>query len=142
MDMFFRLFENQILPYLFSFNPEPDSRMGNWQKADIKRWRRIQLIKHLIEKYNLQPEALEYDSEGNLTKLKVEDNQINQVIAHLDKGIPFMTDGCPGPDGEVGCTRPYGSYKPSEQYRDFPFRPASDDVEQIRRELALNEIMN
>jgi len=142
IDLFFHLFKNQILPYLFSFNPEPDSRMGDWEKADIKRWRRIQLIKHLIEKYNLKPEALEYDKEGNLIRMKVEDDQISEAISHLDKGIPFMTDGCPGPDGEVGCTRPYGSYKPSEQYRDFPFRPASDDIVQIRKELAIDEIMN
>ncbi len=142
MDMFFHLFENQILPYLFSFNPEPDSRMGDWERADIKRWRRIQLIKHLIEKYDLKPEALEYDRVGNLIKMKVDNDKISDAISHLDKGIPFMTDGCPGPDGEVGCTRPYGSYKPSEQYRDFPFRPASDDIVQIKKELALNEIMN
>ena len=142
IDLFFQLFENQILPYLFSFNPEPDSRMGDWEKADIKRWRRIQLIKHLIEKYDLKPDALTYDAEGNLTGLKVDDNKISSIIENLDEGIPFMTDGCPSPDGEVGCTRPYGSYKPSEQYRDFPFRPASDDVVQIRKELALEEIMN
>jgi biotin synthase len=142
MDMFFHLFENQILPYLFSFNPEPDSRMGDWERADIKRWRRIQLVKHLIEKYDLKPEALEYDRVGNLIKMKVDDDKISDAISHLDKGIPFMTDGCPGPDGEVGCTRPYGSYKPSEQYRDFPFRPASDDIVQIKKELALDEIMN
>ncbi len=142
MDMFFHLFKNQIFPYLFSFNPEPDSRMGDWEKADIKRWRRIQLIKHLIEKYDLKPEALEYDEKGNLIKMNVEDDKITKVIAHLDKGIPFMTDGCPDPNGEVGCTRPYGSYKPSEEYRDFPFRPASDDIIQIRKELALSEIMN
>ena len=96
MDMFFYLFEHQILPYLFSFNPEPDSRMGDWDRADIKRWRRIQLIKHLIENYDLKPEALEYDTEGNLIRMKVEENHISEVISHLDKGIPFMTDGCPG----------------------------------------------
>ena len=141
MDIFFHLFENQIFPYLFSFNPEPDSRMGDWERADIKRWRRTQLIKHLIEKHNLKPEALSYDDEGNLTGLDVENSKIAEVIEHLDEGIPFMTDGCPSPDGEVGCTRPYGSYKPSEQYRDFPFQPASNDVVQIRKELALNEIM-
>ena len=142
MDIFFHLFKNQIFPYLFSFNPERDSRMGDWEKADIKRWRRIQLIKHLIEKYDLKPEALDYDTEGNLIKLRVENDIITEVISHLDDGIPFMTDGCPSPDGEVGCTRPYGSYKPSEQYRDFPFHPASDDIIQIRKELALNEIMH
>ena len=142
IDMFFHLFEHQIFPYLFSFNPEPDSRMSDWKKADIKRWRRIQLIKHLIEQYELKPEALKYDTDGNLIKMNVKDDKITKVITHLDKGIPFMTDGCPDPDGEVGCTRPYGSYKPSEQYRDFPFRPVSDDIIQIRKELALNEIIN
>jgi biotin synthase-related radical SAM superfamily protein len=141
IDLFFHLFKNQILPYLFSFNPEPDSRMGDWEKADIKRWRRIQLVKHLIEKYDLHPGSLTYDAEGNLSGLKVDSNKITAVIKNLDGGIPFMTDGCPSPDGEVGCTRPYGSYKPSEQYRDFPFRPASDDVVQIRKELDLDEIL-
>ncbi len=142
IDMFFLLKEKQIFPYLFSFNPEPDSRMGDWDKADIKRWRRMQLVKHLIEKYGLRPDAITFDEKGNIVKLDVDDNKISDVIGHLDEGIPFMTNGCPGPDGEVGCTRPYGSYKPSEQYRDFPFRPASDDVTQIRIELALDEIMD
>jgi len=142
IDMFFLLKEKQIFPYLFSFNPEPDSRMGDWDKADIKRWRRIQLVKHLIEKYGLRPDAITFDEKGNIVKLVTDKNKISDVISHLDGGIPFMTNGCPGPDGEVGCTRPYGSYKPSEQYRDFPFRPASDDVTQIRKELVLNEIMN
>ncbi len=42
--------------------------------------------------------------------------------------MPFMTDGCPGENGEPGCTRPYGSYRPSEPYRDFPFQPETDDM--------------
>jgi len=142
MDIFFYLFDKEILPYLFSFNPEPDSRMGDWERADIKRWRRIQLIKHLIEHHDLKADALTFAPDGQLTGLEIDNTRISEVIEHLDEGIPFMTDGCPGPDGEVGCTRPYGSYKPSEQYRDFPFRPASNDVVQIRKELALEEIMN
>jgi biotin synthase-related radical SAM superfamily protein len=52
-----------------------------------------------------------------------------------------MTNGCPGEQGEPGCTRPYGSYRPSEPHRDFPFRPASDDLVQIRKEMALEDIL-
>jgi len=52
-----------------------------------------------------------------------------------------MTDGCPGANGEPGCTRPYGSYRPSESYRDFPFEPEPHDLDQIRRELALEELV-
>jgi biotin synthase len=52
-----------------------------------------------------------------------------------------MTDGCPSENGEPGCSRPYGSYRPSEPYRDFPFQPEADDLAQIRAELALEELI-
>ena len=142
IDMFFHLKDNEIFPYLFSFNPEPDSRMGDWEKADIKRWRRIQLIKHLIENYGLEESAMTFDESGALVSLHCEGEELEKAIGSLDDGVPFMTDGCPGESGEVGCTRPYGSYRPSEPYRDYPFQPASDDVVQIRKELALEEILN
>jgi biotin synthase len=53
-----------------------------------------------------------------------------------------MTNGCPGEEGEPGCTRPYGSYRPSEPFRDFPFEPEADDLGQIRADLALHEIFH
>ena len=51
-----------------------------------------------------------------------------------------MTNGCPGAGGEPGCTRPYGSYRPSEPIRDFPFLPDADDLAGIRSDLALEEL--
>ncbi len=141
VDMFYRLVENQIFPYLFSFNPEPDSRMGNWPKATITRWRRIQLIKHLIEHYNLERSAIEFDTADAISGLRVENDTIEEIVKSLDSGIPFMTDGCPGEDGEVGCTRPYGSYKPSETFRDFPFKPANNDLSVIKEEIELDKIL-
>ncbi len=143
VDMFFYLKDNQILPYLFSFNPEPDSRMGDVPKASITRWRRIQLVKHLIEKYDLSPDAISYDVTGGIQKLEVTNNTIASALNSLDAGIPFMTNGCPSEGGEeAGCSRPYGSYKPSESFRDFPFQPETDDLTLIRQELALEEITN
>ncbi len=141
IDMFYRLVENQIFPYLFSFNPEPDSRMSNWPKATITRWRRIQLIKHLIEHYNLERSAIEFDPSDAISGLRIINENIAEVVKSLDSGIPFMTDGCPGEDGEVGCTRPYGSYKPSETFRDFPFKLANNDLEVITNELELDKIL-
>ena len=58
----------------------------------------------------------------------------------VDDGEAFMTDGCPGEKGEPGCTRPYGSYRPSEPIRDYPFQPNADDLIDIRSELALGDI--
>ena len=134
--------ENQILPYLFCFNPEEDSRMANWPKSTIKRWRRIQLVKHLLEIHDLQPNAIGYDDNGFINQLKVHSKSIAESIRSLDGGVAFMTNGCPNEGGsEVGCSRPYGSYKPSESFRDFPFKPEAGDLMTIRKELDLEEII-
>ncbi|MEK6781816.1 MAG: radical SAM protein [Bacteroidota bacterium] len=141
IDMFYYLRENQILPYLFCFNPEPDSRMSDVPKASITRWRRIQLVKHLIENHDLPADAIRYDDNNSIQKLEVRDNTIIQTLNSLDAGVPFMTNGCPSEGGEeAGCSRPYGSYRPSESFRDFPFQPETDDLKLIRQELALEEI--
>ena len=52
-----------------------------------------------------------------------------------------MTNGCPGVGGEPGCTRPYGSYRPTEPFRDYPFAPAAGDLEEIRRQLCLDDVV-
>jgi lipoyl synthase len=51
-----------------------------------------------------------------------------------------MTDGCPGSKGEPGCTRPYGSYRPSEPTRDYPFLPDDDDMSDISAQLDLGAL--
>ncbi len=140
ISLFIELCDRQIFPYLFCFNPEPDSRMGAEPKAPISRWRRIQLAKHLIETEGLRWEHFSFDDEGSLTKVKDVEPFGGVVERAVESGIPFMTDGCPGPDGEPGCTRPYGSYRPSEAMRDYPFLPNENDRTVIRDEMALHEI--
>ncbi len=141
VDLFYNLKEKQIFAYLFCFNPEADSRMGSHPKPIIKRWRRIQLVKHLIERYELQRKCIHFDEMGNLIRLETGTSRIDNVLKTLDSGMPFMTNGCPGEQNEPGCTRPYGSYRPSESYRDFPFQPATDDLALIRKELELDKLL-
>ena len=142
IDIFYKLYENQIFPYLFSFNPEPDSRMGDWDQPEITRWRRIQLVKHLIEYEDLKKSDIGFDDIGRMVSLNVDHIDLDNVIEAFDNVSPFKTDGCPDVEGEVGCTRPYGSYRPTETFRDFPFDPEKRDIELIRSELKLEEILN
>ena len=137
MDTFVRLRDRQIWAYLFCFNPEPDSRMGDQPKSSIRRWRRVQLLKHLVESEGFGWENVEFDGDGNLVGLR---GPHAVVDGALDSGEAFMTNGCPGESGEPGCTRPYGSYRPAEPFRDFPFLPTADDREQIKAELDLAAI--
>jgi biotin synthase len=137
--LFFRLCEHQIFPYLFSFNPEPDSRLGTAPRAPLWRWRRIQLVKHLIEREGLGPEQLAFDDAGAMTRIRASRAWVGE---HVRRGEAFTTNGCPGPNGEPGCTRPYGSYRPSEPFRDFPFLPLVEDVRGIEADLRLDEILD
>jgi len=133
IDLFIRLVDRQIFPYLFCFNPEPDSRMGATPKTPITRWRRIQLAKHLIEHEGFRRDDFSFDEDGNL--LAVRAARREALVNAAREGLAFMTNGCPGEDGKPGCTRPYGSYRPTESFRDFPFQPTTDDLDQILREL-------
>jgi biotin synthase len=51
-----------------------------------------------------------------------------------------MTDGCPDREGKLACNRPYGSYRPGEAFRDYPFFPEPSDIETIRGEMRLVQI--
>ena len=137
IDLFVRLRDRQILSYLFCFNPEPDSRMAGHPKSPIRRWRRIQLAKYLIETEGFTRDQFSFDGQGNLVGLDGVAGLIEQSVA---SGVPFMTNGCPGAGGEPGCTRPYGSYRPSEPFRDFPFLPEAADLAAIREEMHLDQL--
>jgi len=137
VELFFALQDEEIAAYLFSFNPEPGTAMQDVPRAPIARTRRIQLAKHLIEKDGARRDAFEFDDTGTLVSLGGERALVNGAT---DSGVPFMTDGCPNRAGEVACNRPYGSYRPGEEYRDYPFQPSADDLEVIRGELQLEEV--
>lgn len=134
VDLFCMLRDRQIFSYLFCFNPEPDSRMATDEKSPITRWRRVQLARHLVEESGYNMDDFTFDDDGNLVDMG---SDAATVTAAIDTGIPFMTNGCPGENGEPGCTRPYGSYRPSEPFRDYPFPPTVNDLAEIRGQLAL-----
>ncbi len=138
VDMFYLLASEQIAGYLFSFNPEPGTMMQETPRAPLQRWRRIQLVKHLIEHRGLPREAIVFDAEGAINEIQGREAIINDILNDTSRsGLPFMTDGCPDRQGEVACTRPYGSYRPGEPFRDYPFRPGAEDIATIRGQLGL-----
>jgi biotin synthase-related radical SAM superfamily protein len=139
VDMFYQLKEEQIAGYLFSFNPEPGTVMQDLSRAPIHRLRRIQLVKYLIENKDLPREALTFDSDGFIARLDAPDTMIEVAVS---TGLPFMTNGCPDRAGEVACNRPYGSYRPGEEYRDYPFVPDMNDIVVIRQQIKLEEVWN
>ena len=138
VDLFYATQAEQIEAYLFSFNPEPGTAMADVPRAPIHRLRRIQLVKHLIEETGLPRGAIEFDATGAIARL---DGPREAVEGMIETGRPFMTDGCPDKNGKLACNRPYGSYRPGEEFRDYPFLPLADDRLVIRHEMRLDEIL-
>ncbi len=136
-NLFFQLRSEQIAGYLFSFNPEPGTATQDLPRQPIHRHRRVQLVKYLIENYELSPAAITYDDAGSLAQLDAPAEMVNEAI---NSGLPFMTNGCPDRHGVMACNRPYGSYRPGEEYRDYPFLPNADDVSVIRDQMRLDEV--
>lgn len=137
VELFYQLKSEQIAGYLFSFNPEPGTAMQQVPRAPLHRWRRIQLVKYLIEKHDLPRQALAFDEQGNIVRLNASDMTVEVAV---NTGLPFMTNGCPDRSGQMACNRPYGSYRPGEAYRDYPFLPDGDDLIVIRQQMRLEEV--
>lgn len=138
VDLFYRLKAMQVEGYLFSFNPEEGTAMQARPRAPIQRWRRIQLAKYLIEKRDLPRELLDFDEAGNLARLRAAAASVQDSI---HAGRAFMTNGCPDRGGELACNRPYGSYRPGEEFRDYPFLPMADDLQLIEQQLQIQELL-
>ncbi len=138
VDLFHRCRSIEVEAYLFSFNPEPGTVMEDVPRAPIERLRRVQLVKHLIEDEGLPKEAVEFGDKGEIVYVDAPKEIVDRLIV---SGTPFMTDGCPDRKGEVACNRPFGSYKPGEEFRDYPFQPTESDLIQIRREMGVAEIL-
>ncbi len=138
MGIFTRLLERQIFSYLFCFNPEPDSRVGDRPKTPLRRWRRIQLAKFLLEERGLDPSAFRFDDAGALMRIHAPRALIDSV---LGDGHAFMTNGCPSSGGEPGCTRPMGSWRPTEDPRDFPWPPSGTELVDIAKTLDLGGLI-
>jgi len=134
VEIFFRLRECGVLAHLFSFYPEPDSTMAARKRPSLRKFRRIQLVRHLVENEDIKEELVVYNEKGNISKFLMNDDIINSAV---ESGRPFITGGCESNNGEIGCNRPFGSYRPGEPFRDFPFQPGPEDIIKIRKESKL-----
>jgi len=137
VDLFHRMKAEQIACYLFSFNPEPGTAMADAPRAPLERLRRVQLIKYLIEQHELAPSATTFDDTGALALLDAPDELVRSTAR---VGLPFMTNGCPDRHGVMSCNRPYGSYRPGEPFRDYPFLPEGDELHTIWTQMRLEDV--
>jgi biotin synthase len=122
------------LNQLFSFFPEPGSKMERVEPPPMDSYRRVQLAAHLIDSGIASASDFTFDSEtGRILSFGIPEPELQRLIA---TGEPFMTRGCSGPDGRVACNRPFANSLPGPGLRNYPFPPDAEDLERIRLQLA------
>lgn len=118
--------------HLFSFFPEAGSSLQDRPPPPLGQYRRMQLARYLIDEGLAQPEQMDFDARGRLQSFGADDAQLDAIIA---TGTPFRTSGCPGPDGQVACNRPFANCRPGSPIRNYPFALEPADLSDVRAQL-------
>ena len=115
--------------HLFSFFPEGGTLMDDHPQPPYGQYRRVQLARYIINGEHGRYEQMDFNDAGQVVDFGVETAELIQY------GEPFMTSGCPGPDGRVACNRPFGNERAGRPIRNYAFPPEPEDVELIRYQL-------
>ena len=123
--------------HLFSFFPESGSPLENGSPPSLDRYRRIQVARHLIDNRIAGVASFSYSEDGRIEGFGTSRDEFERIV---DSGEPFRTSGCTGSDGEVACNRPFANSRPGPEIRNYPFRPAPEDLDMIRLQLGLGRM--
>ncbi len=115
--------------HLFSFFPEDGTAMDDYPQPPYGQYRRVQLARYLINREYGRYEQMGFNEAGQVVDFGVPTEELVRY------GEPFMTSGCPGPDGQVACNRPFGNERAGQPMRHYAIRPEPEDVELIRYQL-------
>lgn len=119
--------------HLFSFCPEPGSRLGNCKPPAYGQYRRIQLAAYLLNNRHSTSDAFAFNSRGKIIGYG---RRLQELLGDdLAAGEPFRTSGCPNREGCVACNRPYGNERPGPDLRNYPFPPAAGDIDIIKGQI-------
>lgn len=88
--LFFKLKECGALIHLFSFYPEQGTSMSKRKRPALKRFRRTQMVRYLIENGKINEKQIACDEKGRIVKLLIKDTLLNNTV---ESGSPFITGG-------------------------------------------------
>ena len=117
--------------HLFSFYREKGSRLENHPQCPAGQYRRIQVVRHIID-YDLgRAEDMKFDESGKITDFGIPFKNVAEIV---ERGAAFQTTGCPGRTEISACNRPFGDSSP-KNIRSFPFELNAADLNRVRKEL-------
>lgn len=98
---------------LFAFTPVKGTRMQLHKPPPLLRYRRIQAVYHLIDRYGADIDSFSFDREGYLLSPGLTGEKLEEILAD---GEAFRTGGCPM------CNRPFYNERPGGEIYNYPRR--------------------
>ena len=118
--------------HLFSFYPESGSALSERSLPPMAQYRHLQMARYLIDEKISREERFSYNVVDKIVDFGITATQIQALIT---AGEAFRTSGCSGSDGRVACNRPFANSRPGPDMRNYPFSPATTDIERIKGQL-------
>ena len=113
--------ERQVFSYLSASTPNRAPACPARRPLSLRRWRRVQLARHLV--------TVGATGRGSSASTTLVPSPGWGAGRSHRSGRPGRHRLChrrvPGAGRRPGCTRPYGSYRPAEPFRDYPFHPGA-----------------
>jgi biotin synthase len=119
--------------HLFSFFPEPGSRMAAHPRPSLVHYRHVQVARYLIDHGLSRADRFAFTPQGQIADYGIAQTDFDRIVGG---GQPFRTSGCEGYDGEVACNRPFANSRPGPNLRNYPFPPALEDLKRIRLQMS------
>ncbi|MHA1264925.1 MAG: radical SAM protein [Candidatus Helarchaeota archaeon] len=134
--IFQKIYDLGAKVHLFSFFPEMYSKMEHAPQPGIGQYRRMQLLRYLLEKNSIHYENLLFNSNQQIIDFGIDSGEIKKII---NSGTAFKTSGCSGSTLDVACNRPFANSTPFQAYmgecRNYPFDPSLKDIKLIEKQL-------
>ncbi|MHA1700543.1 MAG: radical SAM protein [Promethearchaeota archaeon] len=131
-----KVFDIGSTTHLFSFFPEPGSKLELHPQPGIGTYRRVQLARELLERGLTSIDKMEFNEQEQIIDFGMAEDLLDTVI--MD-GSAFLTQGCKDEKGFITCNRPFSNCTPFQaakgETRNFPFPPNADDLVLIKRQL-------
>jgi biotin synthase len=127
-----KLWKMRVVSHLFSFFAEENSKLAERPQPAWPTYLRMQLARYLIEMGQSSHQKMDFDPEGRIIDFGLLGHELEKII---DSGLPFMTTGCLGPDGEVACNRPFGNCLPDVKQWNYPYHPNREEIDLIKKNI-------
>jgi len=112
-----------VYPALFAFTPIKGTKLEGKSPPEVERYRRLQVAHYLITGNKAGVRDIAFNDRGFIRDFCLKRNLLLEAV---EKGIPFLTSGCPG------CNRPYYNERVSGPLYNYPRQLGAKEIADIK----------